>query len=159
NGLVLTVVDTSPSPDRPSSLAATDDQGLECGCQLMNPMSASRQQGRPNMSEDSTAAASPPAAADQGTTTRAESGAEAGRRGQRPSAAPQVTATLVPEEGWHFLHLFYRVDRGRLADLPAGRKEQGVEDLKRILGDRAAGGPEQLQCFAVPGHKADFGVI
>jgi hydrogen peroxide-dependent heme synthase len=73
--------------------------------------------------------------------------------------AAQTPATLVPEEGWHFLHLFYRVDRGRLADLPAGRREQGIEELKRILGERAAGGPEQLQCFAVPGHKADFGVI
>jgi hydrogen peroxide-dependent heme synthase len=67
--------------------------------------------------------------------------------------------TLVPEEGWHFLHLFYRVDRGRLADLPAGRREQGALELKRILGDRTPGGPEQLQCFAVPGHKADFGVV
>jgi len=71
----------------------------------------------------------------------------------------QMPATLVPEEGWHFLHLFYRVDRGRLADLPAARREQGIEELKRILGERTAGGPEQLQCFAVPGHKADFGVV
>ena len=71
----------------------------------------------------------------------------------------QAPATLVPEEGWHFLHLFYRVDRGRLADLSAARREQGIEELTRILGDRAAGGPERLQCFAVPGHKADFGVV
>lgn len=67
--------------------------------------------------------------------------------------------SLVPEEGWHFLHLFYRVDRARLADLPAGRRDQGIEELKRILGDRPAGGPAQLQCLAVPGHKADFGVV
>ncbi len=109
------------------------------------------------MSQDSTAAAGP-SAAGQGTTA-GEPRSEAGRPGQHPAAAPQAPATLVPEEGWHFLHLFYRVDRGRLADLPAGRKEQGIEDLKRILGDRTASGPEQLQCFAVPGHKADFGVV
>jgi hydrogen peroxide-dependent heme synthase len=71
----------------------------------------------------------------------------------------QSPGTLVPEEGWHFLHLFYRVDRGRLEGMTAARREQGIADLKRILGERAPGGPEQLQCFAVPGHKADFGVI
>jgi chlorite dismutase len=74
-------------------------------------------------------------------------------------AAPQPSASLVPEEGWHFLHLFFRVDRARLADLSSGRREQGAQDLKHILGERRAGGPEQLQCFAVPGHKADFGVV
>src|SRR5690242_13163468 len=65
--------------------------------------------------------------------------------------------SLVPEEGWHFLHLFYRVDRARLAELPTARKDQGIEELKRILGDRPAGGPEQLQCLAIPAPKADSG--
>jgi chlorite dismutase len=107
------------------------------------------------MSQDSGETASRPAAVGPGTIN------EAGSRqpGHRPAAAPQAPATLVPEEGWHFLHLFYRVDRGRLADLPAARREQGAEELTRILGDRTAGGPEQLHCFAVPGHKADFGVV
>jgi peroxiredoxin len=107
------------------------------------------------MSQGAPEASSPPAAAEQGTTTHAEPR----HPGHRPSAAPQAPATLVPEEGWHFLHLYYRVDRGRLADLPAARREQGIEEMKRILGERSPGGPEQLQCFAVPGHKADFGVI
>lgn len=71
----------------------------------------------------------------------------------------QTPATLVPEEGWHFLHLFYRVDRGRLLELPADRREQGIAELKRVLTERTPGGPEQIQCFAVPGHKADFGVM
>ena len=34
------------------------------------------------------------------------------QHGHRPASAEQVPATLVPEAGWHFLHLFYRVDRG-----------------------------------------------
>ena len=82
-----------------------------------------------------------------------------GRPDMAHEPAPQTPATLVPEEGWHFLHLFYRLDRGLLADMPAARREQGVEELKRILGERTPGGPEQLQCLAVPGHKADFGVV
>jgi peroxiredoxin len=110
------------------------------------------------MSQDSTEATAPPAAA-QGTEARVEPAPGSRPAGTRPSAGPQAPATLVPEEGWHFLHLFYRVDRGRLADLPAGRRDQGIEELGRILGDRTAAGPEQLQCFAVPGHKADFGVV
>lgn len=74
-------------------------------------------------------------------------------------STPQTPGTLVPEEGWHFLHLYYRVDRARLAELPAGRREQGIEELKRALGERTPNGPDQIQCFAVPGHKADFGVV
>ena len=45
------------------------------------------------------------------TTKPSEPQAEARPPGHRPSAAAQVPATLVPETGWHFLHLFYRVDR------------------------------------------------
>jgi chlorite dismutase len=99
------------------------------------------------------------AATEHGTATHAEPRPESRHAGQRPADAPQAPATLVPEEGWHFLHLFYRVDRGRLADLPAGRRDQGIEELKQILGGRSPGSPEQLQAFAVPGHKADFGVV
>ncbi|MGO9915664.1 MAG: hydrogen peroxide-dependent heme synthase [Isosphaeraceae bacterium] len=79
--------------------------------------------------------------------------------GHRPTASEQVPATLVPEQGWHFLHLYYRIDRARLAAMPAGDRQRGRDELGRILGREAAGGPEQLQCFAVPGHKADFGIV
>jgi len=81
------------------------------------------------------------------------------QHGHRPMASEQVPATLVPEQGWHFLHLFYRVDRARLAGFSAEDRKQGRDELCQILGSDAAGGPEQLQCFAVPGHKADFGVV
>jgi peroxiredoxin len=95
----------------------------------------------------------------EGTAAPTTSPAESGHVGPRPSASAQAPATLVPEEGWHFLHLFYQVDRSRLGDMSPGQREQGLEDLRRILGGTAPGGPEQLQCFAVPGHKADFGII
>jgi hydrogen peroxide-dependent heme synthase len=77
----------------------------------------------------------------------------------RPSAAGQVPATLVPEAGWHFLHLFYRVDRARLSELSPPQRERGLDELRRVLGANLPGAPEQLQCFAVPGHKADFGIV
>jgi chlorite dismutase len=66
---------------------------------------------------------------------------------------------LVPEEGWHFLHLFYQVDRARLAVLSAEQRLSGLDELSRALGAKPPGAPEQIQCFAVPGHKADFGIV
>src|SRR4029077_15125294 len=41
----------------------------------------------------------------------------------------------------------------------AENRQRGVEDFRRVLGAKTPGAPEQLQCFAVPGHKADFGIV
>jgi chlorite dismutase len=83
------------------------------------------------------------------------------QHGHRPMSSEQIPATLVPEQGWHFLHLFYRIDRARLAGFPADLRHRGRDELRRILGrdNEAAIGPAQFQCFAVPGHKADFGIV
>jgi chlorite dismutase len=70
-----------------------------------------------------------------------------------------VAATLVPEQGWHFLHLFYKIDRDHLAKLSSHDRQRGLEELLRVLRAKAPGAPEQFQCFAVPGHKADFGIV
>jgi chlorite dismutase len=110
-------------------------------------------------SHESPESASQGTSTNVGTTRPTEPQAEARPPGHRPSAAAQVPATLVPEAGWHFLHLFYRVDRSRLGELATKQRERGVEELRRVLVARDPGGPEQLQCFAVPGHKADFGVV
>jgi hydrogen peroxide-dependent heme synthase len=81
------------------------------------------------------------------------------QHGHRPAASAQVPATLVPQAGWHFLHLFFRVDRRVLAELPLEARRAGREELARLLDRSAPGAPDQLQCFAVPGHKADFGLM
>jgi chlorite dismutase len=81
------------------------------------------------------------------------------QHGHRPASSEQVTATLVPETGWHFLHVFYRVDRAALAALAPQAREEGRAQVLRALDRSAHGAPAQLQCFAVPGHKADFGVM
>jgi chlorite dismutase len=81
-------------------------------------------------------------------------------RPQRPTAPePAEEATLVPVSGWHFLHLFYKVDRAALASLDPGRRAEGRSQVIEALGRKQAGAVEQLQGFAVPGHKADFGVV
>ena len=81
------------------------------------------------------------------------------QHGHRPAAAAQAAASLVPETGWHFLHLFYRVDRDRLRGFTDQERRDGRAELIEALGVRSPGALEQLQCFAVPGHKADFGVM
>ncbi len=81
------------------------------------------------------------------------------QHGHRPAAANQIPATLVPENGWHFLHLYYRIDRARLATMSAEAIERGRAQLCEALSSRRPGSLEQIQCFAVPGHKADFGIV
>ena len=81
------------------------------------------------------------------------------QHGHRPAVSEQVPASLVPAVGWHFLHLFYQVDRGRLATLSPDDRQRGLEDFRRALGASPPGAPEQIQCFAIPGHKADFGIV
>lgn len=84
-----------------------------------------------------------------------------GASGERPSRRPtrqEVPASLVPETGWHFLHLFYKVDRDALRRLGPDEKRLGREAFEQILGTKPEG-VSQLQAFAVPGHKADFGLM
>lgn len=80
-------------------------------------------------------------------------------RGHRPAESEPVPATLVPESGWHFLHVFYKVDREALARLEPDARVKGRLELAAALDPKRREAPDQLQCFAVPGHKADFGVM
>jgi chlorite dismutase len=106
-----------------------------------------------------------PEAAALGTHAPGGAGAAAPARthpmqhGHRPAASEQVPATLTPERGWHFLHLFYQVDRARLGLIAPEARQQGLEDFRRVLRAKPPGAPQQIQCFAVPGHKADFGMV
>ena len=96
----------------------------------------------------------------QGTEAEARPAAtQPMQHGHRPAASAQVPATLVPEAGWHFLHLFYRVDRAALAALPESARQRGREELVHVLDKANQPTIEQLQGFATVGHKADFGVV
>ena len=81
------------------------------------------------------------------------------QHGHRPASSEEIPATLVPPQGWHCLHLFYQVDRARLGSLSIDQRQRGLDDLRRVLGAKPPGAPDQIQCFAVPGHKADFGIV
>jgi hydrogen peroxide-dependent heme synthase len=81
------------------------------------------------------------------------------QHGHRPAASAQVPASLVPASGWHFLHVFYQVDREALGKLTAEERAEGRAQIVRALDRSAEGAPDQLQAFVVPGHKADFGIM
>lgn len=79
----------------------------------------------------------------------------------RPGAPPQnlPDPTVVLQEGWHCLHLYYRVkpfpgDGGVPSSVSAGRDE-----LIALLDPTRAGAPERMQVSVVSGHRADLGVM
>lgn len=62
-------------------------------------------------------------------------------------------------EGWHCLHLFYRVDADALHRLEREIRERGRGDLVQILNPDREGAPQRLQTSLVSGHKADLGLM
>jgi chlorite dismutase len=76
---------------------------------------------------------------------------------QAAGAAPEVS--LVPSEGWHCAHLYYRFDRAALKRLTAAELAEGRREFAAALDPAGAGAPARLQTSIVSGHKADFGLM
>lgn len=65
---------------------------------------------------------------------------------------------MIPVQGWHCGHYFYRWDRQAIAQidpLQIQRAKQQFCDALTNLADR----PQRLQSFIISGHKADLGLI
>lgn len=62
-------------------------------------------------------------------------------------------------EGWHCLHLYYRVDQNQLDQLDENARVQGRGELQRLLDPGREGGPQRIQASVVSGHKADLGLM
>jgi chlorite dismutase len=62
-------------------------------------------------------------------------------------------------EGWHCLHLFYRVDQKELNALSEADRAAGREEVARLLDPEREGAPERVQTAVVSGHKADLAVL
>ena len=67
--------------------------------------------------------------------------------------------SLVPEAGWHFLHMFYRVDRAALGKIGEAERTAGRAAVVDAIAEATSRGVAQIQGFGMVGHKADFGVI
>ena len=78
---------------------------------------------------------------------------------------PPHSAQSLPDpaislsEGWHCLHMYWKVCQSQLAQLDAAARARGREELEEILNPEAAGAPQRLQLSLTSGHKADLGVM
>ena len=73
-----------------------------------------------------------------------------------------MTPLLPPvklDRGIHVMHLFYRVDRVRWTQLPAGESAQTRARLESLCAAHAAPSHPRLTTFANVGGKADFAFI
>ncbi|MCA9021915.1 MAG: heme-dependent peroxidase, partial [Planctomycetaceae bacterium] len=73
------------------------------------------------------------------------------------AALPDPTTTMT--EGWHCLHLYYRVDQGALNQIDQATRAEGRKQLAAILDADAEDAPIRMQTSIVSGHKADLQVL
>ena len=62
-------------------------------------------------------------------------------------------------EGWHCLHLYYKVDQAALATLSDSARAEGREHVIRTLNPEGEMATERLQVSIASGHRADMGLI
>lgn len=79
---------------------------------------------------------------------------------QRPHAPAQLPdPTIKMTEGWHCLHLYYRVNQTAVNQLSADDRSRGRDELAEILNPEREGGPARIQTSVVSGHRADLGLM
>jgi len=76
-------------------------------------------------------------------------------RDSSESTGPTIRMT----EGWHCLHLYYRVRARELNGLDKDTRSQGRRELTQILNPERDEAPTCLQTSIVSGHKADLGLM
>ncbi|MCA9088384.1 MAG: heme-dependent peroxidase [Planctomycetaceae bacterium] len=74
-----------------------------------------------------------------------------------PANLPDPTTKL--SEGWHSLHIYYRVNQQALAQLGYEQRREGADAVIAALNPEGEEAPERIQSFVVSGHRADFGVV
>lgn len=67
--------------------------------------------------------------------------------------------TIKMTDGWHCLHMYYRVCPQPLQSLSESDRAAGRERVIEILDPERADAPTRLQSFVVSGHKADLGLL
>lgn len=73
----------------------------------------------------------------------------------RPAAdLPDPTVELT--EGWHCLHIYYRINQAALQAVAEADREWGRAEVVHILDPQAEHAPARVQVSVVSGHEADF---
>jgi peroxiredoxin len=69
------------------------------------------------------------------------------------------STTLVPEEGWHCLHLFYRIEYGQWQLLSREEQTAAKTNLTRLIQEIRATDSTQLVTLSIVTPKADLGFM
>src|SRR5919198_5564501 len=69
------------------------------------------------------------------------------------------STTLVPEEGWHCLHLFYRIEYGQWQLLNREEQNAAKTNLTRLVQEIRALDSTQLLTLSILTPKADLGFM
>src|SRR6202011_439262 len=68
-------------------------------------------------------------------------------------------ATLIPEQGWHCLHLFYRIEYGQWQLLNREEQNAAKTNLASLVQEVRAMDSTQLLTFGMVTPKADIGFM
>ncbi|MFM8476268.1 MAG: heme-dependent peroxidase, partial [Planctomycetaceae bacterium] len=80
---------------------------------------------------------------------------------QRPHghSAPLPEPTVRMSEGWHCLHIWFRVDQQALSQLDAADVAHGRAEVTEILNTAQPDAPARMQTSVVSGHRGDLGLM
>src|ERR1700675_576363 len=78
---------------------------------------------------------------------------------RRLRAMTDKNATLVPEQGWHCLHLFYHVEYGQWQLLNREEQNAAKTNLTKLVQEVRAMDSTQLLTLSVVTPKADLGFM
>lgn len=70
-----------------------------------------------------------------------------------------VTTPVVPEKGWHVLHLFYRIEHGQWSMLSPEERITAKTQLTELIQEIRATEDTQLLVFSIVSPKADIGFM
>lgn len=74
-------------------------------------------------------------------------------------SAPLPEPSIRLAEGWHCLHIYYRVDQRSYLALSQSERDYGRAEIVDILNPAGQNVPVRLQCSVVSGHRADLGLM
>src|SRR5437763_14473319 len=66
---------------------------------------------------------------------------------------------LIPEEGWHCLHLFYRIEYGQWQLLNREEQNAAKTNLSSLVQEVRAMESTQLPTLSIVTRKADIGIM
>lgn len=76
-----------------------------------------------------------------------------------PQSTPLPEPSTRLTEGWHCLHVYYRVIAAQREQLTSEMRQSGRRDLTELLNLERDGAPQRLQVSVCSGHRADLGLM